>query len=105
MNTQLKKGIIELCVLKLIADEPLSGVSVIEKMKSSLNVNENTIYPILRRLTGQQYFQTHTEKSDIGAPKKVYTITTKGHEHLIQGLSEWKDFIRDVSILLGRNHE
>ena len=105
MSTQLKKGIIELCVLKLIADEPLTGIYVIERMKELLNVNENTIYPILRRLTQQGLFDTHTIKSDIGAPRKVYTITKKGLEHLNHGLEDWKDFMHNVSNILGGNYE
>jgi len=51
MTTQLKKGIIELCVLKLISDTPSSGVVIIEKMNRMLKVSENTVYPILRRLS------------------------------------------------------
>jgi PadR family transcriptional regulator, regulatory protein PadR len=105
MTTQLKKGIIELCVLKIISDEPLSGVHVIERMKEMLNVNENTVYPILRRLTAQDYFRTHTEKSEIGAPKKVYTLTEHGQNYLDKGLLEWKDFMKDVSTILGGHYD
>lgn len=105
MTTQLKKGIIELCVLKLIADESMSGIYVIERMKELLDVNENTIYPILRRLTHQGLFETHTIKSDIGAPRKVYTITTHGLEHLNHGLKDWKDFMHNVSNILGGKYE
>lgn len=105
MTTQFKKGIIELCVLKVIHDRPMAGVEVIEYMRASLQVNENTIYPILRRLTSQQFFDTYKEESMIGAPKKVYSITKLGEKHLFQALEDWKDFLHDVTTILGGNHE
>jgi PadR family transcriptional regulator PadR len=105
MTTQLKKGIIELCVLKLISDTPSSGVVIIEKMNRMLKVSENTVYPILRRLSEKGLFQTHTEKSDVGAPKKVYTITLEGKKQLENGLHEWKEFMTDVTHILGGNYD
>lgn len=105
MTSQFKKGIIELCVLKIIYDQPMAGVEVIEHMNQSLHVNENTIYPILRRLTSQQFFSTYKEDSIIGAPKKVYQITSYGEKHLFKMLEDWKDFLQDVTTILGGNHE
>ena len=105
MTTQFKKGIIELCVLKLVHDQPRSGLQVIELMSQTLNVSENTIYPILRRLTAQQLFKTYTVPSDIGAPKKVYEITLQGKTQLQTSLVEWKDFLSDVSTVLGGQYE
>lgn len=105
MTTQLKKGIIELCVLKLISDTPSSGVVIIEKINHMLKVSENTVYPILRRLSEKGLFQTHTEKSDFGAPKKVYTITFEGIKQLESGLNDWKEFMTDVTHLLGGNYD
>lgn len=105
MTSQFKKGIIELCVLKIASQEPLTGVQIIENMKEKLHISENTVYPILRRLTAQQFFTSHLIPSQIGAPKKVYTITEKGKTHLQQNLHEWKDFINNVSNILGGTHE
>jgi PadR family transcriptional regulator PadR len=105
MTTQFKKGIVELCVLKLISDQPMSGLQVIELMSQTLDVSENTIYPILRRLTAQQLFKTSTVPSTVGAPKKVYEITSIGEKQLKTSLTEWKDFLSDVSIILGGTYE
>lgn len=105
MSTQFKKGIIELCVLKIISDSPKSAIEVIEQMSERINVNENTIYPILRRLTEQKMFETHKMSSQIGAPKKIYALTETGKEKLKSSLKEWQDFLLDVTTLLGGHYD
>lgn len=56
MNSQFKKGIIELCVLKELLLEDKYGYSVIDSISKHINVNDNTIYPILRRLNSRRLF-------------------------------------------------
>ena len=101
MNTQFKKGIIELCVLKLVSIKDMYGFEVIETISREIEVNENTIYPILRRLTKQEYFETYTESMSIGAPRKYYKLTEKGQEHLHASETEWTHFLESVSRVLG----
>ncbi len=100
MNTQFKKGILEICVLKVIADKDSCGFEVIEKISKEISVNENTIYPILRRLTQQKFFETYKVPSPVGAPKKYYKITDSGNSKLEQYLKEWKLFIKGVFRIL-----
>lgn len=106
MNSQLKRGVLELCVLKVISLKQLSAFEVIDVISNDIDVNENTIYPILRRLTNEEYFKITKEQGDIGAPRKYYSITEKGEKRL-QNLEEiWTDFIRGVNnILGGSRHE
>ncbi|MBE0701472.1 MAG: PadR family transcriptional regulator, partial [Acholeplasmataceae bacterium] len=68
MNTQFKKGILEMCILSLINQHDMYGFEVIETLAKEIDVNENTVYPILRRLTGQNLFETYVEQTNIGAP-------------------------------------
>ncbi len=104
MNTQFKKGILEICVLKVISDKDSCGFEVIELLSKEISVNENTIYPILRRLTTQKYFETYKVPSPVGAPKKYYKITETGNKKLTEYLKEWKLFIKGVfKILEGVN--
>lgn len=100
MNSQFKKGIIEICVLKIMEDNDLCGFDVLEKLSKEIPVSENTIYPILRRLTLQGYFETYKVPSPVGAPKKYYKITQEGKNKLSEYLSEWKQFIRGVFRIL-----
>jgi len=101
MNTQFKKGILEMCILSIIRDHDMYGFEVIEKLSSEIDVNENTVYPILRRLTGQGLFDTYIENTNIGAPRKYYKITDVGIEKLNAYESEWRTFLKGVFKLLG----
>lgn len=101
MNTQFKKGIIELCVLKLISKKDMYSFQVIESISKEIEVNENTIYPILRRLTKQEFFETYKETGSVGAPRKYYKLTEKGKERLDETETEWVNFVSSVSNILG----
>lgn len=101
MNSQFKKGVIEMCVLKMISEKDMYGFEVIEHISDEIDVNENTIYPILRRLTKQEFFETYTESMSVGAPRKYYKITNNGAEQLSMYENEWGTFIRSVSRILG----
>lgn len=100
MNTQFKKGIIEICVLKLVEREDSCGFDIIERLSNKVSVNENTIYPLLRRLTQSGYFETYKVPSPIGRPKKYYKITELGKQKLNEYLIEWKQFIKGVFKIL-----
>ncbi len=64
-------------------------------------MNENTIYPLLRRLTKHDLFDTYTESMSIGAPRKYYTLTDLGKEKLEEYEDEWKTFLDSVYRILG----
>ena len=101
MNAQFKRGIVELCVLSELVQEDMYGYSIISNISEHIDVNENTVYPILRRLTKQGLFDTYTETMSIGAPRKYYKITGEGTEKLNEYESEWKKFIDSVYRILG----
>jgi len=101
MNAQFKKGIIELCVLKVISRKDMYGFEVIQTLSEELDVNENTVYPILRRLTKQGYFDTYKEVVSIGAPRKYYRVTQEGQRQLTLFEQEWMDFLGSVTRILG----
>lgn len=106
MNTQFKRGVVEMLVLKVVKDQPRSSYDVIDTLSKRIDVNENTVYPILRRLTKQGYFETKTQASLVGAPRKVYSITGVGEQKLDAFLEEWAEFLEEVlTILGGDNHE
>ncbi|MCR3906062.1 MAG: PadR family transcriptional regulator [Tenericutes bacterium] len=101
MNTQFKKGILEMCILSIINQRDMYGFEVIEKLANEIEVNENTVYPILRRLTGQGLFDTYIEQTNIGAPRKYYKITEVGIKRLTEYETEWRTFLKGVFKLLG----
>ncbi len=102
MNSQFKKGIIELCVLSVLVEEDTYGYSIISKLSSYIDVNENTIYPILRRLTHDDYFTTYLVESSEGAPRKYYKMTQKGFKYYLELRDEWDSFIGGVYQILNQ---
>ncbi|HAX02775.1 MAG: PadR family transcriptional regulator [Tenericutes bacterium GWC2_34_14] len=105
MNTQFKKGILEMCILAIISKRDMYGFEVIDSLAKEIDVNENTVYPILRRLTGQGLFETYMEQTNIGAPRKYYRMTHLGKEKLEAYETEWRSFLTGVFKILGGNNE
>ncbi len=103
MNSQFKRGIIEMCVLKMISREDMYGFQLIDTISQEIEVNENTVYPILRRLTKQGLFDTYTKSMNIGAPRKYYSITEEGTLKLSEYEGEWRKFLDGVYRILGGN--
>ncbi len=103
MNTQFKKGILEMCILAIISKRDMYGFEVIDSLSKEIDVNENTVYPILRRLTGQGLFETYIEQTKVGAPRKYYRMTNLGKEKLSDYETEWRSFLEGVFKLLGGN--
>jgi len=102
MNAQFKRGIIELCVFSVLAEEDMYGYRIIRELAEYIDVNENTIYPILRRLTKEGYFETYLEESDAGAPRKYYRMTKKGIDSYMRLRDEWDAFIGGVYRIINR---
>jgi PadR family transcriptional regulator PadR len=96
MNAQFKRGIIELCVLSVLVEKDNYGYEIISKLSHFIDVSENTIYPILRRLTSDGYFQTYLVESNEGAPRKYYQMTEKGFIYYLSLREEWDTFIGGV---------
>lgn len=96
MNSQFKKGIIEMCVIAVVSKKDMYGFEVIDKLSKAIDVNENTVYPILRRLTDQGYFETYTEPTTQGAPRKYFRITPSGNEKMAEYKQEWTRFLSGV---------
>lgn len=92
-----------MCVMSLISQKDMYGFEVIEAMAKEFDVNENTVYPILRRLTTQKYFDTYLETTGIAAPRKYYTITEEGKDRMKESQEEWTTFLEGVFHILGGN--
>ena len=77
MDSQLKKGIIEMCVLKCISNSPSYGYEIMTDVSIYTSITESTLYTILHRLKNQGYLTTYTEEHD-GRLRKYYEITSEG---------------------------
>ena len=96
MNVQFKKGVLELCVLSLIARKDCYGYELVELISRNIEIAEGTIYPLLRRLTKEGFCTTYLAESTEGPPRKYYRLTPAGREVQRQLLREWEQFVRGV---------
>jgi len=100
MNSQFKKGVVEMCVLSLVSEKDRYGYELIEAISSEIEISEGTVYPILRRLTKEGYFSTYLEESTGGPPRKYYKITTEGKTASEMMKTDWLEFSGKVKRLI-----
>ncbi|AGH96419.1 PadR family transcriptional regulator [Pseudobdellovibrio exovorus] len=100
MNTQFNKGVIEMCVLALVSQRDHYGYELVETISKKIEISEGTIYPILRRLTSEKFFETYLKESSEGPPRKYYKMTTLGRQQTETMLSAWKKFSKDVNSII-----
>lgn len=92
MNSQFKKGVLELIVLLSVNKKDMYGYELVSEVSKVINVNEGTIYPLLKRLTNEHYFETYLEESKEGPPRKYYRLTSLGRQQKQILLEEWNEF-------------
>ena len=97
MNTQFKKGVLELVVLLAISQKDKYGYQLVSEVGQVMTVNEGTIYPLLKRLVNDGYCQTYLERSAEGPARKYYHITSAGHRYLGVITQEWLAFSHTVN--------
>ncbi|HIS87540.1 MAG TPA: PadR family transcriptional regulator [Candidatus Caccenecus avistercoris] len=103
MNTQFKKGVLELLILVMVEKKDMYGYELVEKVSKVVDVSEGTIYPILKRLTNEGYFEAYTKESTEGPIRKYYHITSSGLEVMQKELIEWRKFSKSVNDFIERS--
>jgi PadR family transcriptional regulator, regulatory protein PadR len=95
---QMRKGVIELCVLAIIAEKEIYPPEILEKLKSAgLNVVEGTLYPLLMRLKNSGLLNYEWVESKSGPPRKYYRLTKAGEEFLKELQASWEELYITVS--------
>ena len=100
MNTQFKKGVLELLVLDIVKDNDMYGYELVQKVSEAVLVNEGTIYPILKRLTNEGCFETYLEESTEGPPRKYYKLTLLGEQRMKELTDSWSSFQSSVNAFM-----
>ena len=92
MNAQLKKGVLELTILREINKGDLSGYELAKMLgEYYTDVDLSSYYTILRRLRRKELVSCYEGSKSEGPPRKYYQITNRGKEYLCQRMAEWKD--------------
>lgn len=90
--SQMRKGILEFCILSVIKQGEAYPSDIIEKMKSAnLNIFEGTLYPLLTRLKNAELLTYRWVESNSGPPRKYFSLTEKGNEFYKELKSTWNE--------------
>lgn len=92
MDIQLKRGLLDICVLAAIKDNDSYGYQIIKDMKPYIEISESTLYPILRRLEAAELLTVRSAEHN-GRLRKYYRITKTGLERIEVFKDEWKEIM------------
>ena len=97
-KAQMRKGVLEFCILSILADGDAYPTEIIERMKTSkLVVVEGTLYPLLTRLKNMELLSYRWEESTSGPPRKYYRLTETGERFLNELIATWEELVKSVS--------
>jgi PadR family transcriptional regulator, regulatory protein PadR len=100
-NAQMRKGVLELCILAIIAAQDAYASDIITKLKEArLIVVEGTLYPLLTRLKNDGLTVYRWEESRSGPPRKYHQITDAGQRALSDLKDDWQDLIGSVEKII-----
>ena len=92
MDIQLKRGLLDVCVLAAIKNEDSYGYQIIKDMKPYVELSESTLYPILRRLETANLLTVYNVERN-GRLRKYYHITEQGIKRIGDFKEEWKEIL------------
>ena len=92
MDIQLKRGLLDVCVLAAIKNEDSYGYQIIKDVKPYVELSESTLYPILRRLEAAELLTVYTVEHN-GRLRKYYRITEHGIKRIADFKEEWKQIL------------
>ena len=93
MDAQLKKGLLEVCVLSSISEAESYGYKIISDLAPYIEISESTLYPILRRLEACGAVTTHSAEHN-GRLRKYYGITDTGKEKITEFIETMDEFFK-----------
>ena len=98
MDTQLKKGVLEMCILIQLTRFDMYGYEIMKIIQDVFpDVYDGSIYTILRRINGEGYTETYMKDVPSGGPaRKYYRITELGREYCSRTIEEWNSMTEKV---------
>jgi PadR family transcriptional regulator, regulatory protein PadR len=101
LQIQLKKGVLEMCVLALLSKGDNYAYDIASRMAEAVGMGEGTIYPLMRRMQNEGLVSTYLQESESGPPRKYYRLTKSGALALKNQIAEWLTFESAVRKILG----
>ena len=103
IEVQLKKGVLGLCVLALLARGNSYAYEIASRLSAAVDMGEGTIYPLMRRMQGEGLVSTYLEESPSGPPRKYYAITDAGKNRFEEQAREWREFVDAVEAIIKKD--
>lgn len=100
MNTQYKKGVLELCVLSLLKKRDCYGYEISEYLSNHIDIADGTVYPILRKLKSDGLLTTYLQEESGGPPRKYYALSDFGKESYEKDKAEYLCFAKTINDFL-----
>lgn len=100
IETQLKKGVLGLCVLALLARGDSYAYEIASRLADGVDMGEGTIYPLMRRLQVDGLVDAYLVESSAGPSRKYYKLTAAGRDSLARQSGEWTAFARAVDAIV-----
>lgn len=101
VDIQLKKGVLELCVLELLSQGDSYAYEIASKMAGAIGMGEGTVYPLMRRLSSDGLVETYMVESSTGPSRKYYRLTRTGRVALNEQREAWNKFRNAVDGIIG----
>ena len=92
MDIQMKRGLLEVCVLASIKDKESYGYEIVKTIKPHIEISESTLYPILRRLEEGEMLKVRSAEHN-GRLRKYYSITNSGIQKIELFKAQWKEIV------------
>lgn len=100
MDVQMKKGLLDICVLFILKKEDTYGYKLTQEITQLLMTSESALYPVLRRLENQGLLETYKAEYS-GRLRKYYRITADGIKRMSVYVEELKDLKNIIDIIIG----
>ena len=103
---QLRRGILELCVLSIISNQEAYPSDIIDRLKKAeMIVVEGTLYPLLTRLKNGGMLSYNWKESTSGPPRKYFQLTEQGQAFLLEIQNSWNELVTGVQSIISEEEE
>ena len=100
MDAQLRRGILEICVLKALQQQDSYGYQIIKDVSPHVSISESTLYPILKRMCAADFVSEYAVEHS-GRLRRYYHLTEAGRGRIGEFLKEWEDVMRAYEFIRG----
>lgn len=104
MDSQLRRGILEACVLAVLEKGESYGYQLVKDISAFIEITESTLYPILKRLEQTEMLIVYSKEYN-GRLRKYYSITDKGREKITELLEDWQKIVEIYNFIVSERGE